>query len=155
MIEPAHKVVFHVASPPPVGQELEIDAIPICQQTFIHPLQQRVKGATNQHGGNQGNASLMSLIPFEVSRTDMQTSSKAIAALSGDSRYFSKARESYLKPGGYCVLVWLWEGLWTPIKEGHPHPRIEGYCLSILHGSEPSWVTRKTRTTYASKKRRN
>lgn len=53
------------------------------------------------------------------------------------------------------VQTWLWEGLWTPIKEGHPHPRIEGYCLSILHSSEPSWVTRKTRTTYASKKRRS
>lgn len=53
------------------------------------------------------------------------------------------------------IQTWLWEGLWTPIKEGHPHPCIEGYCLSILHGSESSWVTRKTRTTYALKKRRS
>ncbi|KIO05129.1 hypothetical protein M404DRAFT_9133 [Pisolithus tinctorius Marx 270] len=252
MIEPAHKVVFHVASPPPVGQELEIDAIPIRQQTFIHPLQQRVKGATKskdtnwkperclgvannssviitshhqgQHGGNQGNASLMSLIPFEVSWTDMQTCRAAspsshrttdavqFTCSSGlrDSRtfvdppkplqrsqetpgtfqrhekaiqsredtvswYFSRSMEpidiplssannynNTLTDGDlfiHChqsgIQVWLWEGLWTPIKEGHPHPRIEGYCLSILHGSEPSWVTRKTRTTYASKKRRN
>ena len=53
------------------------------------------------------------------------------------------------------IKAWVWkEKAWVPIKEGDPHPRIDGYCVSFLQNGEPSWVTRKTMVTYRGKRRR-
>ena len=53
------------------------------------------------------------------------------------------------------IQAWVWNGkAWVPIKEGDPHPSIDGYCVSFLRDGEPSWVTKKTMVTYRGKRRR-
>ncbi|KAI6103717.1 hypothetical protein EDD16DRAFT_300509 [Pisolithus croceorrhizus] len=51
--------------------------------------------------------------------------------------------------------AWMWgESGWMPVQEGHSHPSIAGYYLSIAGSGEPSWVTGKTMATYRSKNRK-
>ncbi|KAI6118210.1 hypothetical protein F5141DRAFT_1061846 [Pisolithus sp. B1] len=53
------------------------------------------------------------------------------------------------------MSVWLWNNTeWlSDISDGHVHPILGDYRLSIHAGSDPTWVTRKTRATYLGKER--
>ncbi|KAI6143932.1 hypothetical protein BKA82DRAFT_4179077 [Pisolithus tinctorius] len=48
------------------------------------------------------------------------------------------------------VQIWLRDGdQWLPdIKDGCHHPTLPEYRLYVAKGVEPTWVTRKTRSTY-------
>ncbi|KAI6096094.1 hypothetical protein EDD16DRAFT_1528250 [Pisolithus croceorrhizus] len=51
--------------------------------------------------------------------------------------------------------TWMWgESGWMPVQEGHSHPHLMGYYLSIAGSREPSWVTRKTMAMYHVKNRK-
>ncbi|KAI6100951.1 hypothetical protein EDD16DRAFT_1526111 [Pisolithus croceorrhizus] len=51
------------------------------------------------------------------------------------------------------MSVWLWNNTeWLPdISDGHVHPILGNYQLSICAGSDLTWVTHKTRVTYLGK----
>ncbi|KAI5983248.1 hypothetical protein EDD15DRAFT_2376647 [Pisolithus albus] len=53
------------------------------------------------------------------------------------------------------MSVWLWNNTqWlSDIGDGHVHPVLSDYRLSIHAGSDPTWVTHKTRATYLGKER--
>ncbi|KAI6007109.1 hypothetical protein EDD15DRAFT_2358231 [Pisolithus albus] len=53
------------------------------------------------------------------------------------------------------MSVWLWnDDRWlSDVGDGHVHPILSDYRLSIRAGSDPTWVTRKTRATYLGKER--
>lgn len=52
--------------------------------------------------------------------------------------------------GDKNVQIWLREGdQWVgDISDGHHHPLLQDYRLFVADGIEPSWVTKKTRSTY-------
>lgn len=56
--------------------------------------------------------------------------------------------------GDRQVQIWLRDGdKWIgDIKDGHPHPSLKNYCLYVPEGREPTWVTKKTRSSYKAKK---
>lgn len=56
---------------------------------------------------------------------------------------------------GTTRQIWMYEGgVWMPdIEEGSPHPRLPAHCLRLLKGGIPSWVTRRSQTTYKSRYR--
>jgi len=63
----------------------------------------------------------------------------------------AKSSDLYIhRYGNGKIQVWVRESeLWlADVIDGHPHPTLPGYCLYLHTGMEPSWVTRKTRTTY-------
>jgi hypothetical protein len=52
------------------------------------------------------------------------------------------------------LRVWLWESdRWNKIASEHPHPLLPNRVLYINPSGDPRWVTRKTLTTYRSRKR--
>ncbi|KAI6108667.1 hypothetical protein EV401DRAFT_1891791 [Pisolithus croceorrhizus] len=53
------------------------------------------------------------------------------------------------------MSVWLWNNTeWlSDISDGHVHPILGDYRLSIRAGSDPTWVTCKTCATYLGKER--
>ena len=53
------------------------------------------------------------------------------------------------------IKIWLWNNdQWLPdIRDGCVHPTLVDYRLNVRAGSDPTWVTRKTRTTYIGKER--
>ncbi|KAL4063138.1 hypothetical protein J3A83DRAFT_4380062 [Scleroderma citrinum] len=52
--------------------------------------------------------------------------------------------------GDHNIQIWLWDGdKWEgDIRDGHPHPSLWNHRLYVTDGREPTWVTRKTRTSY-------
>ncbi|KAI6009463.1 hypothetical protein F5J12DRAFT_782002 [Pisolithus orientalis] len=52
--------------------------------------------------------------------------------------------------GNKKVQIWLREGdHWiADVVDGHHHPMLPDYRLFIANGTEPTWVTKKTRLTY-------
>ncbi|KAI5986644.1 hypothetical protein EDD15DRAFT_2373104 [Pisolithus albus] len=48
------------------------------------------------------------------------------------------------------LQIWLRDGdQWLPdIRDGYHHPTLPEYRLYVAEGVEPTWVTRKTRSTY-------
>ena len=52
------------------------------------------------------------------------------------------------------VQCWMWDlGVgWIRAEVGHAHPTLAQHRLHILDNAEPRWVTRKTHTTYGSRK---
>lgn len=52
--------------------------------------------------------------------------------------------------GNKQVQIWLREGdQWiSSITDGHHHPSLADYRLFVGEGAEPTWVTKKTRSTY-------
>ncbi|KAI5989514.1 hypothetical protein EDD15DRAFT_2198473 [Pisolithus albus] len=59
--------------------------------------------------------------------------------------------------GNKKAQVWLREGdQWTGnISDGHHHPLLRDYRLFVADGIEPTWVTKKTRSTYKGRIRGN
>jgi len=53
------------------------------------------------------------------------------------------------------MKIWLWNNdQWLrDIRDGSVHPTLGDYRLSVRAGSDPTWVTRKTRATYIGKER--
>ena len=53
------------------------------------------------------------------------------------------------------VQVWLWDGTrWDgDISDGDHHPTLPNYQLYASGGGEPTWVTKKTRSTYKGRSR--
>jgi len=52
--------------------------------------------------------------------------------------------------GNKKVQIWLREGdQWIGnIMDGYHHPLLSDYRLFVAEGTEPTWVTKKTRSTY-------
>ncbi|KAJ3502714.1 hypothetical protein NLJ89_g8760 [Agrocybe chaxingu] len=50
--------------------------------------------------------------------------------------------------------LWMWNanGQWENVEIGHPHPTLPRHRLLLLATGEPRWVTKKTQTTYKSRK---
>ncbi|KAH7906905.1 hypothetical protein BJ138DRAFT_1117160 [Hygrophoropsis aurantiaca] len=57
--------------------------------------------------------------------------------------------------GDRQIQIWLWdEQSWQPdVTDGHIHPVVQDHRLYIRDGIDPTWVTRKTRTTYRGRDR--
>lgn len=53
------------------------------------------------------------------------------------------------------MRIWLWNNdQWLPdIRDGCVHPMLGDYQLNVHAGSDPTWVTCKTRATYIGKER--
>ena len=53
------------------------------------------------------------------------------------------------------VQVWFWDGTrWDgEISDGDRHPTLPNYQLYASGGGEPTWVTKKTRSTYMGQSR--
>jgi len=51
------------------------------------------------------------------------------------------------------MRIWLWNNdQWhLDIRDGCVHPTLGDYQLNVRTGSDPTWVTRKTRVTYIGK----
>ncbi|KAI0314493.1 hypothetical protein OF83DRAFT_442906 [Amylostereum chailletii] len=58
---------------------------------------------------------------------------------------------------GGSPQTWLRNGedLWLPVAVGDVHPRLPTHCLNLLPNGDPSWVTKKTVTTYRSRARQH
>ena len=50
--------------------------------------------------------------------------------------------------------VWMWDAnaCWKSVNPGDPHPTLTKHRLQLLTKGEPRWVTKKTQTTYRSRK---
>ncbi|KAI0039650.1 hypothetical protein FA95DRAFT_1577460 [Auriscalpium vulgare] len=55
-----------------------------------------------------------------------------------------------------AIQLWLWDkqGRWAEIQRGCKHPSLAGRCLWLGSDGTPRWVTRKTMSTYASRKKK-
>lgn len=55
-------------------------------------------------------------------------------------------------PGGCQIWIRGDVDSWMSIEAGHPHPSLADYRLKLLGNGELGWVTKKTISTYKSKK---
>lgn len=77
--------------------------------------------------------------------------SRGCEAIHGPSRPGTNIGDLYLHLfGENTVQIWMWDGVssWDSIEEGYVHPLLPNRRLWLQTRDEPSWVTRKTATTY-------
>lgn len=54
------------------------------------------------------------------------------------------------RASGSVPQMWMMdrENVWQRVFVGDVHPRLPTHCLTLLSNGDPSWVTKKTVTTY-------